>query len=291
MRGSRVQPADLARPPRSIPARAGEPGAPAAGRPFFPVHPRACGGALNAATRRALARGPSPRVRGSRARRRKPHPGGRSIPARAGEPPTHGRIVAWATVHPRACGGARPPERRAGGGEGPSPRVRGSPWSVGFQGAVWRSIPARAGEPSARRRGSFHTRVHPRACGGAHWHRGSGLGDTGPSPRVRGSPEQHHGDGERHGSIPARAGEPAPRSRRSLWTRVHPRACGGAAPTCTYWGSLKGPSPRVRGSRPPRRTQKCMSGVHPRACGGAATNPATVALANGPSPRVRGSHG
>ena len=91
------------------------------------------------------------------------------------------------------------------------------------------------------------------------------------------------------GSIPACAGEPAPRQLDRRTPQVHPRVCGGARGLTITARLYEGPSPRVRGSLtlhgstgcPSRSIPACAgepcswlvfssaSRVHPRVCGGA----------------------
>ena len=90
----------------SIPACAGKPVLRAVGLVVVRVHPRVCGEAAASARVLDPALGPSPRVRGSRARCEPPPIRLRSIPACAGKPcPTRGRRP-WGRVHPRVCGEA-----------------------------------------------------------------------------------------------------------------------------------------------------------------------------------------
>ena len=156
--------------PRSIPARAGEPGVDIQSIWVYRVYPRACGGTMIGPWATFCETGLSPRVRGNRVQ----HVGQKfvagSIPARAGEPPAQSSPWPLATVYPRACGGtANAPTQ-----------------IVGTLG----SIPARAGEPPPPADLGGPQPVYPRACGGT---RGS-LPDVGQLPPG--------------GSIPARAGEP-----------------------------------------------------------------------------------
>ena len=78
--------------------------------------------------------------------------------------------------------------------------------------------------------------------------------DTGLSPRRRGNRCRARADPQRHGPIPAQAGEPMSCPRRSATTRAYPRAGGGTPKTCYRSASSTGLSPRRRGNR---------SGVHP----------------------------
>ena len=91
-------------------------------------------------------------------------------------------------VYPRVCGGTEsfgPDKHRA---YGLSPRVRGNREVKGFHGLPLRSIPACAGEPSARSLRMASTTVYPRVCGGTAEHSPDDAGGRGLSPRVRGNP-------------------------------------------------------------------------------------------------------
>ena len=70
------------------------------------------------------------------------------------------------------------------------------------------SIPACAGEPSARRQLIDLPEVYPRVCGGTIQIVESESQVMGLSPRVRGNPERKPKHPNASGSIPACAGEP-----------------------------------------------------------------------------------
>ena len=137
-------------PPRSIPARAGEPRWPSKNARPERVYPRACGGTESPAPHLRKTIGLSPRVRGNRAGCPLPVPNPRSIPARAGEPVTAVIPMILSRVYPRACGGTRHASNASEASSGLSPRVRGNPHRGQFFRSHQRSIPARAGEPSCR---------------------------------------------------------------------------------------------------------------------------------------------
>ena len=222
--------------PGSIPACAGKPQAPGLqhGKPV--VHPRVCGEAPGRESRNAEGRGRSPRVRGS------PFPtlalplNSGSIPACAGKPSTSTARRRSSRVHPRVCGEAGITVDTGESKTGPSPRVRGSPDLGGARAPDFRSIPACAGKPCGRSRAGGHIRsipacagkprlpasvvaqhrVHPRVCGEAHWSPASSRRKSGPSPRVRGSPQVLQHAGLKAGSIPACAGKPLLSPARSV---------------------------------------------------------------------------
>ena len=115
--------------------------------------------------------------------------------------------------------------------------------------------------------------------------------------------------GPTDGSIPARAGEPARRTRGGPSSAVYPRPCGGAAQQATRTMRARGLSPPVRGSHgAPCRDQGATGsiparageprtrdgvfhnrGVYPRPCGGAKLPPSVRPDHVGLSPPVRGS--
>ena len=215
----------------SIPARAGEPSPPPRLKRWKGVYPRPCGGASANNMNARRCNGLSPPVRGSPPRSFPHLLITRSIPARAGEPPVLSRLGLRCRVYPRPCGGAPCGWRPIGHVPGLSPPVRGSRCASCVAAVVIRSIPARAGEPRTRT-GRGRTRVYPRPCGGAMSSARSPVGSlvyprpcggasskaqrgTGLSPPVRGSPRNRNIGINRLRSIPARAGEPPPVSRRT----------------------------------------------------------------------------
>ena len=155
----------------SIPACAGEPGAPGGSGLCCPVYPRVCGGTNRSGTAPLRLLGLSPCVRGNRGRGHLPEPLGGSIPACAGEPQGHER-------------------GRTRGRDG--------------------SIPACAGEPMERSRPSSMMPVYPRVCGGTFPLGGRLFSLFGLSPRVRGNRFDGSRENNHRGSIPACAGEPSP---------------------------------------------------------------------------------
>ena len=173
--------------PGSIPAWAGEPDAPECPAPHPRVHPRVGGGARDQLWAEAVARGPSPRGRGSRRPLGHEAAGRGSIPAWAGEPGRRPAARRPRRVHPRVGGGAPMCAAADGTQEGPSPRGRGSRRPLGHEAAGRGSIPAWAGEPRSRRAGTRPRSVHPRVGGGARSAFSARASWEGPSPRGRGS--------------------------------------------------------------------------------------------------------
>ena len=236
---------------RSIPARAGEPIV-AAGK----------------ALRSGYGNGLSPRVRGNRSR-----PGSQrltygSIPARAGEPCCEWRTGLRHRVYPRACGGTDIVAGIRDSVQGLSPRVRGNPECLRLAPLGLGSIPARAGEPLGNQTGREAHRVYPRACGGTGYTERSKPAATGLSPRVRGNPHRRPQRQHRHGSIPARAGEPRRFRRTCKRCRVYPRACGGTPMVFVHAAWQHGSIPARAGEPRRRRDSRICLRVYPRACGG-----------------------
>ena len=89
-----------------------------------------------------------------------------SIPAGAGEPVPDHRRQTDEGVYPRGCGGTLARCSRCLRARGLSPRVRGNQRGLGPVEDAAGSIPAGAGEPTARRRSTVTKRVYPRGCGG-----------------------------------------------------------------------------------------------------------------------------
>ena len=262
--------------PRSIPAWAGEPAGTPRTRYRSWVHPRVGGGAALFVAPSGSWTGPSPRGRGSRARRlARPAPR-RSIPAWAGEPCRTRPRRSWRRVHPRVGGGAGQIRKREGASEGPSPRGRGSLMDGRLGDAEPRSIPAWAGEPHSASRQRDSSRVHPRVGGGATIKSAQSQLFEGPSPRGRGSRRAHARTFAERGSIPAWAGEPPGGAAGVFVSEVHPRVGGGAYTVSTRTVFAIGPSPRGRGSRERRATDSGPTGSIPAWAGEPQGIPPTV---------------
>ena len=323
VRGSPVRNAGQLRGPGSIPACAGKPATPTISRGGCGVHPCVCGEARSMPWVRCAPTGPSPRVRGSPARRGRIGGGAGSIPACAGKPVRGLATLPSCRVHPRVCGEAAEIARAREAMRGPSPRVRGSPSRADRLGYLLGSIPACAGKPprrpgpgaSPRVRGSQDflngtrpslgsipacagkpddvvtpeslDRVHPRVCGEAMLARCRSKCPPGPSPRVRGSRVVTPNPSTQAGSIPACAGKPCGPASPCGRRRVHPRVCGEAGVVEHQMLPVTGPSPRVRGSRLPPPPAAAAGGSIP-ACAGKPDCSTTTSSPSGVHPRVCG---
>ena len=131
---------------------------------------------------------------------------GRFIPAHAGNRSQSEISRQKDPVHPRACGEQASNFLTAGLHGGSSPRMRGTGDSSAWPYRRKRFIPAHAGNSTCSRFQPCHAAVHPRACGEQQRGRSLHDGDSGSSPRMRGT-ERRHPAGPRHGRfIPAHAG-------------------------------------------------------------------------------------
>ena len=206
------------------------------------------GGATQASSGLVKFLGLSPRGRGSRPCLAPVGAVVGSIPAWAGEPQWCGKFQVLRRVYPRVGGGAVQVQELDEAGDGLSPRGRGSQRSSNSSSPGSGSIPAWAGEPCHNFPRSPWTWVYPRVGGGASQASQRSSHGCGLSPRGRGSRNRRHNAHVHQGSIPAWAGEPAPRSACFLVLRVYPRVGGGAAGATSRSRLRRGLSPRGRGS-------------------------------------------
>ena len=227
-RGSPQRPAREREHGGSIPAWAGEPWTTSRHLVLSEVHPRVGGGARDMTHPAPIARGPSPRGRGSLRLARFPLLVPRSIPAWAGEPVARRREGRLGAVHPRVGGGASVQYPAGRVASGPSPRGRGSQATLHRRLDRDGSIPAWAGEPRVFNSEGNHVKAHPRVGGGASPWIAPASSRCGPSPRGRGSHVVGEQQGRPRRSIPAWAGEPRDAVDAAELRRVHPRVGGGA---------------------------------------------------------------
>ena len=293
----------------TIPACAGEPGRCRRPDPAARDYPRVCGGTRSRPISRSRVLGLSPRVRGNldTLDRRKRLEG--TIPACAGEPcPGAGNRVLCGD-YPRVCGGTRIGQSRPRTPQGLSPRVRGNPvmlssWIIGVG-----TIPACAGEPPTGNTPSGPAWDYPRVCGGTPLGLRWLASCRGLSPRVRGNRVCPNDEANRHGTIPACAGEPSTSIHVFRESEDYPRVCGGTLGDRSPMHLALGLSPRVRGNPPMRSTSAAptgtipacagepddrqrladKSGDYPRVCGGTTCRTWSGASGAGLSPRVRGN--
>ena len=212
-------------------------------------HPRVCGEHAPASTRRLVARGSSPRMRGAHTTGADNSFSDGIIPAYAGSTSERPSCRCRTWDHPRVCGEHRlswvSPWRLLGS----SPRMRGAQRLGALPLVDYGIIPAYAGSTVSKVLFSFSMRDHPRVCGEHVRPTPLAPSFVGSSPRMRGALCRHHRDGRVVGIIPAYAGSTCRRLRRRTRCRDHPRVCGEHAfHTCAV-DCAKGSSPRMRGAR------------------------------------------
>ena len=198
-----------------IPACAGQPALRWARFMGIWAHPRVCGATFATLRTMALDWGPSPRVRGNLFWTFEQLFSLGPIPACAGQP----SLIAWGTfppwAHPRVCGATLLNRVHACSAGGPSPRVRGNLSQAAPAAAQPGPIPACAGQPERSKMPPSAIKAHPRVCGATAVCCDGRQSEPGPSPRVRGNPHLKGRVTVPMGPIPACAGQPIKKSRKS----------------------------------------------------------------------------
>ena len=239
------------RRPGPIPARAGEPSMCCRTPRRTRAYPRSRGGTEAAEAGDDWDKGLSPLARGNLRRDAAGPERHGPIPARAGEPRCAAPAGRGARAYPRSRGGTESARGRVRRDRGLSPLARGN--HAGHRCLHGRigPIPARAGEPRARRPATRCRRAYPRSRGGTERINQQNLMYQGLSPLARGNPHVMRRHIGQQGPIPARAGEPSLDSRISMRDRAYPRSRGGTA--TTEWLTSISPSlsPLARGNRGP----------------------------------------
>ena len=256
-----------------------------------------------------MAKGSSPRLRGTQTR---PNPGLQRrgiIPALAGNTwgtrsPT---VQRW--DHPRACGEHSKFLLPSPLNVGSSPRLRGTlplrPSRIAFHGI----IPALAGNTSWSIRRPSPQRDHPRACGEHENQRCGCMTLVGSSPRLRGTQCFINSANGYWWIIPALAGNTYRFCSWRCFLRDHPRACGEHRSGIEAKRRERGSSPRLRGTHEPAGREFQSGGIipalagntastrsatrstrdHPRACGEHIPGKGHFFVEPGSSPRLRGT--
>ena len=270
-----------------IPAGAGNMLASAVRPGGIRAHPRRCGEHHRPECRGASPAGSSPQVRGTCRRRQRSCGSSGLIPAGAGNITRWSEAARCSRAHPRRCGEHADNVDDVPELSGSSPQVRGTSTRSARIGRGTGLIPAGAGNmrsPPTWRRPSG---AHPRRCG----EHGASEDDLAPvpgsSPQVRGTWRARRRLFDRHGLIPAGAGNMSFWSFWSGLSGAHPRRCGehvNVPSPCTVG---TGSSPQVRGTSDQRPrlggrlglipagagnmaasgTRTARSGAHPRRCG------------------------
>ncbi len=173
-----------------------------------------------------LARGSSPRLRGTSPAHVKHFFLCRFIPAPAGNIYNRRLSELAQSVHPRACGEHTIRVSTVLALAGSSPRLRGTSGQRAHRSLQLRFIPAPAGNIVARSLPSPRCAVHPRACGEHVGERELGKIRFGSSPRLRGTSKKGTRCQHKSRFIPAPAGNIRYAFITRIQTPVHPRACG-----------------------------------------------------------------
>ncbi len=269
------------------------------------VHPRVGG----EQTSHAIARGSSPRGRGTVCRDVASIGTTRFIPAWAGNRSATLAAARPTSVHPRVGGEQTCARWKPIFANGSSPRGRGTAVPVPREYVPIRFIPAWAGNSAARTRPLQDYAVHPRVGGEQALIRNVTPSDAGSSPRGRGTGRRELDVFRFARFIPAWAGNRSNGTRRASINAVHPRVGGEQPQSAASATSQPGSSPRGRGTvtkqewqflhkrfipawagnRIMRKLPPNVCSVHPRV-GGEQWNPAKpVYVVNGSSPRGRGT--
>ncbi len=133
--------------------------------------------------------------------------------------------------------------------KGLSPLARGNLGRGQCIGAGLGPIPARAGEPYARRCSKHPCWAYPRSRGGTDGLTKLARLGEGLSPLARGNLGSCAHSAKCPGPIPARAGEPTPPTPSALSTRAYPRSRGGTHAPDARRHPHRGLSPLARGNR------------------------------------------
>jgi len=175
---------------RFIPAHAGNTGPWYYGGSDNTVHPRARGEHSSARKRSRTIAGSSPRTRGTQISPSRSRSRIRFIPAHAGNTVAMNRRPCSSSVHPRARGEHMAAEPFLAPFGGSSPRTRGTLEQVPSRKLAQRFIPAHAGNTLLALNIATLAPVHPRARGEHYANTYVFNGETGSSPRTRGTPKR-----------------------------------------------------------------------------------------------------
>ncbi len=210
-------------------------------------HPRRCGADRSHAGQARTEDGPSPQVRGRRQGCEQPRPAAWTIPAGAGPTSTDRGYPNRRADHPRRCGADAFAKSAGEYGYGPSPQVRGRPYSGRCPCPAARTIPAGAGPTGEIRCRRGPPADHPRRCGADTNRPDIRRIRRGPSPQVRGRHHPSHLRPAVPWTIPAGARPTTGPIIAGLHAADHPRRCGADFVARSKGSSRGGPSPQVRG--------------------------------------------
>ncbi len=173
--------------------------------------------------------------------------------------------------------------------QGSSPRVRGTEITQILRFLWLGIIPACAGNRYESRLFNVFFWDHPRVCGEQELVFPMTDNGKGSSPRVRGTVRDVLPEVNKHGIIPACAGNSGRTTVGMADYRDHPRVCGEQISTRTTTDNTAGSSPRVRGTVQALSSCMHLPWDHPRVCGEQIDTKCANAAREGSSPRVRGT--
>ena len=172
----------------------------------------------------------------------------RIIPADAGNTIGMPCRKAWRADHPRGCGEHIPQALIQAGGEGSSPRMRGTLVTWADRDGPVRVIPADAGNTIIIALPAYAIGDHPRGCGEHGQALSTVQSRPGSSPRMRGTRGADAALAPVGGIIPADAGNTRAIVLRRRMVQDHPRGCGEHFFSCWFAPAKGGSSPRMRGT-------------------------------------------
>ena len=214
----------------------------------------------------------------------------RIIPARAGNACARTSATSISPDHPRASGERADAVATGQGGNGSSPRERGTLRPQFACLFLRRIIPARAGNAWAAASPCSPRSDHPRASGERRHAAITSESIDGSSPRERGTLKGAGPRKPRRRIIPARAGNARCLRARSCWSPDHPRASGERSSGGYRRISVSGSSPRERGTPRSDSRDRARLPDHPRASGERRPHLGGGGPVHGSSPRERGTH-
>ena len=93
------------------------------------------------------------------------------------------------------------------------------------------------------------------------------FGNSGSSPRMRGTPEGEGQEDDVEGLIPTYAGNTESATTRTLPVRAHPHVCGEHRLVAFLHPRHEGSSPRMRGTHPLNASERILMGLIPTYAG------------------------
>ena len=172
----------------------------------------------------------------------------RFIPAGAGNTVEYHSSSTWRPVHPRRRGEHHIIQHNKSFGAGSSPQARGTHIDDTTRAAIYRFIPAGAGNTRRAPTGQTSRKVHPRRRGEHYNVSKARIDGLGSSPQARGTLEVSTKTDKSMRFIPAGAGNTHTFSGWDGNQTVHPRRRGEHRPIDRDGRGKSGSSPQARGT-------------------------------------------